>query len=440
MSLKGTKKVETNRYELEIVIGEEQFAEAVEKAYRQNVKKINVPGFRKGKAPKTFIEKMYGESVFYEDALNILYPDAVQEAIDESGLEFVDDKIDFDMVSIGKEGVDFKVVITVAPEVTLGQYKGIEVEKKAVSVTAKEVKEELERLAQRNSRMVSVEDRAAAMGDTTVIDFEGFVDGVAFEGGKGEGFSLELGSGQFIPGFEEQIVGHNTNDEFDVNVTFPTEYHAEDLAGKEAVFKVKVNEIKVRELPEIDDEFAKDVSEFDTLDELKKDIKAKSLESKKKAADEELENKIVDKIVEGMQAEIPEAMINNRVNQMIQDFAYRLQMQGMDIETYIKFTGANKDEFAATFRPNAEKQVKMRLALEAVVKAENLTASDDEVNAQIEKMAADYSIEVEQVKAAVPASEIAKDLAVNKAIDFVKKNAVIIDAKAKKEAAKKEDK
>ncbi len=440
MSLKGTKKVETNRYELEIVIGEEQFAEAVEKAYRQNVKKINVPGFRKGKAPKTFIEKMYGESVFYEDALNILYPDAVQEAIDESGLEFVDDKIDFDMVSIGKEGVDFKVVITVAPEVTLGQYKGIEVEKKAVSVTAKEVKEELERLAQRNSRMVSVEDRAAAMGDTTVIDFEGFVDGVAFEGGKGEGFSLELGSGQFIPGFEEQIVGHNTNDEFDVNVTFPTEYHAEDLAGKEAVFKVKVNEIKVRELPEIDDEFAKDVSEFDTLDELKKDIKAKSLESKKKAADEELENKIVDKIVEGMQAEIPEAMINNRVNQMIQDFAYRLQMQGMDIETYIKFTGANKDEFAATFRPNAEKQVKMRLALEAVVKAENLTASDDEVNAQIEKMAADYGIEVEQVKAAVPASEIAKDLAVNKAIDFVKKNAVIIDAKAKKEAAKKEDK
>lgn len=440
MGLKGTKKVETNRYELEIVIGEEQFAEAVEKAYRQNVKKINVPGFRKGKAPKTFIEKMYGESVFYEDALNILYPDAVQEAIDESGLEFVDDKIDFDMVSIGKEGVDFKVVITVAPEVTLGQYKGIEVEKKAVSVTAKEVKEELERLAQRNSRMVSVEDRAAAMGDTTVIDFEGFVDGVAFEGGKGEGFSLELGSGQFIPGFEEQIVGHNTNDEFDVNVTFPTEYHAEDLAGKEAVFKVKVNEIKVRELPEIDDEFAKDVSEFDTLDELKKDIKAKSLESKKKAADEELENKIVDKIVEGMQAEIPEAMINNRVNQMIQDFAYRLQMQGMDIETYIKFTGANKDEFAATFRPNAEKQVKMRLALEAVVKAENLTASDDEVNAQIEKMAADYGIEVEQVKAAVPASEIAKDLAVNKAIDFVKKNAVIIDAKAKKEAAKKEDK
>lgn len=440
MSLKGTKKVETNRYELEIVIGEEQFAEAVEKAYRQNVKKINVPGFRKGKAPKAFIEKMYGESVFYEDALNILYPDAVQEAIDESGLEFVDDKIDFDMVSIGKEGVDFKVVITVAPEVTLGQYKGIEVEKKAVSVTAKEVKEELERLAQRNSRMVSVEDRAAAMGDTTVIDFEGFVNEEAFEGGKGEGFSLELGSGQFIPGFEEQIVGHNVNDEFDVNVTFPTEYHAEDLAGKEAVFKVKVNEIKVRELPEIDDEFAKDVSEFDTLDELKKDIKAKALENKKKAAEEETENKIVDKIVEGMKADIPEAMITNRVNQMVQDFAYRLQMQGMDIETYIKFTGANKDEFTATFRPNAEKQVKMRLALEAIVKAENLTATDEEVEAQIEKMAADYGIEVSQVKAAVPAKEIAKDLAVNKAIDFVKSNAVIIDAKAKKEAAKKEDK
>lgn len=437
MSLKGTKKLEKNRYELEIVIGEEEFAKAVNKAYRENINKMNVPGFRKGKAPKAMIDKMYGESVFYEDALNILYPDAVGGAIEESGLEYVDDKMDFDMVSIGKEGAHFKVVITVAPEVKLGKYKGIEVEKKSVSVTAKEVQEEIDRLADRNSRMISVEDRAAVVGDTTVIDFEGSVDGVAFDGGKAEAFSLQLGSGQFIPGFEEQIVGHNTGDEFDVEVTFPEEYQADNLAGKPAVFKVKLNEIKVKELPDIDDEFAKDVSEFDTLDELKKDLKAKALERKKKTADEEVETAILNKIVDSIKADIPEAMIINRVNQMVQDFAYRLQMQGMDIDNYMKFTGSNKEEFTATFRPQAEKQVKMRLALEQVVKDENIVATEEEIIAQIEKMAKDYNVTVEQVKQSVPDNEIAKDLAVNKAIDFIKSNAIITDAKANKAAAKK---
>ncbi len=443
MSLKASKKVDTNRYELEITIDGEKFAEAINAAYRKNAKNISVPGFRKGKAPKAFIEKMYGESVFYEDALDILYPEAVEGAIKEAGLKFVDDKIDFDMVSIGKEGVEFKVTITVYPEVTLADYKGIEVEKNSVSVSAKEVNEELNRLAERNARMISVEDRAAQMEDTAVIDFEGFIDDKAFDGGKGEAYSLALGSGQFIPGFEEQIVGHNIGEEFDVNVTFPEEYQAEELAGKPAVFKVKLHEIKKRELPVIDDEFAKDVSEFDTIDELKKDIKAKALERKKKAAEEQTENAIVDKIVEGMTAEIPEAMINNRVKQMVQDFAYRLQMQGMDINTYIKYTGSDMAEFEKTFRPQAEKQVKMRLALEKIVELENIVPTEEEITAQIEKMANDYNISAEQVKAAVPSADIAADLAVNKAIDLVKASAVITEVKktaAKKTTTKKAEK
>ncbi len=437
MSLKEFKKVDTNRYELEIVIDAGTFAEANRQAYEKNVKDINIPGFRKGKAPMSIIQKMYGEGVFYEDALNILYPDAVEGAIKEAKLKFVDDKIDFDMVSIGAEGVDFKVTVTVEPEVELGEYKGIKAEKAATDVTDAEVDEEISRLADRNARMISVEDRAATMGDTAVIDFEGFVDGVAFEGGKGESFSLGLGSGSFIPGFEEQVVGHNVGEEFDITVTFPEDYQADDLAGKEAVFKIKLHEIKVRELPEIDDEFAKDVSEFDTLDELKADLKAKALERKQKAADEQVENEIVDKIVEGMKAEIPEAMINNRVKQMVQDFAYRLQMQGMNIETYIQYTGTDMAEFEKTFRPQAEKQVKMRLALEKIVELENIVPTEEEINAQIDKMAESYGITAEQVKNAVPAEEIAKDIAVNKAVDLVKEAAVITEAKAKKPAAKK---
>ncbi len=443
MSLKASKKVDTNRYELEISIDGGKFAEAINAAYRKNAKNISVPGFRKGKAPKNFIEKMYGESVFYEDALDILYPEAVEGAIKEAGLKFVDDKIDFDMISIGKEGVEFKVTITVYPEVALANYKGIEVEKASVSVSAKEVTEELNRLAERNARMISVEDRAAEMGDTAVIDFEGFIDDKAFDGGKGEAFSLALGSGQFIPGFEEQVAGHSIGEEFDVNVSFPEEYQAEELAGKPAVFKVKLHEIKKRELPAIDDEFAKDVSEFDTLDELKKDIKAKALDRKKKVAEEQTENAIVDKIVDGMTAEIPEAMITNRVKQMVQDFAYRLQMQGMDINTYIKYTGSDMAEFEKTFRPQAEKQVKMRLALEKIVELENIVPTEEEIEAQIEKMANDYNISVEQVKKAVPSSEIAADLAVNKAIDLVKASAVVTEAKktaAKKTTKKAEEK
>ncbi len=437
MSLKSSKKVDTNRYQLEITIDAGKFADANQKAYKQNVGKINVPGFRKGKAPFSIIKKTYGEGVFYEDALNILYPEAVEGAIKEADLKFVDDKIDFEMVSIGEDGVEFKVTITVYPEVTVGEYKGIEAEKTVASVTAKEVEEEVNRLAERNARMVEVTDRAAETGDTTVIDFEGFIDGVAFDGGKGESFALGLGSGQFIPGFEEQIVGHNIDEEFEVNVDFPADYQAEELAGKPAVFKVKIHEIKKRELPQIDDEFAKDVSEFDTLDELKKDLKKKALERKQKANDEAVENAIVDKIVDGMQAEIPEAMINNRVAQMTQDFDYRLQMQGMNLDTYLQYTGTSREEFEKTFRPQAEKQVKMRLALEKIVELENIVPTAEDVAAQIEEMAKNYGMTAEQIKNAVPETEIAKDLAVNKAIDFVKANAVITEVKEKKTTTKK---
>ncbi len=442
MSLKNAKKVETNRYELEIAIDGATFSAAVNEAIRKESKKITLPGFRKGKAPVSMVEKYYGSEAFFEEALNALYGPSIDEAAKAAGIEIVDDKIDFDMVSISKEdGVVFKVTLTVVPEIEIGEYKGLKTKKVAVKVAKAEVDEAVNAMAERNARVVAVEGRAAQKDDIAVIDYEGFVDGVAFEGGKGESFSLTLGSGQFIPGFEDQIVGKNAGEEFDVNVEFPAEYHAEDLAGKPAVFKVKLHEIKAKELPVIDDEFAKDVSEFDTLKELRADIKAKALERKKKVAEEETENALLDQVVETIKGEIPEAMYENRVKQSINDFDYRLQMQGMNLETYLKYTGATIEEFGKTFRPQAEKQVKMRLALEKIVKLENLSATDDEVNEYLEKMAKDYSVSVEQVKAAVPAEEIKKDIAVNKALDLIKTSAVVEEDEekpaAKKSASKK---
>lgn len=438
MSLKETKNVATNRQELTITIDGEKFREAIKEAYKKNVKKINVPGFRKGKAPLHIIETYYGAEVFFEDALNLLYNDVVEEAITESGLKVINDKMDFDMVSISKEdGVEFKVTVTTYPEITLGEYKGLKAEKVIAKVEDSEIDAQINAMADRNARMVAVEDRAAAMGDTVVIDFEGFKDGVAFDGGKAEGHTLELGSGQFIPGFEDQIVGHNIGDEFDIVVTFPEEYGAEDLAGKEATFKIKLHEIKLRELPEIDDEFAKDVSEFDTLDALKADLKTKALERKTKANEEEMENDLVQQIVDGIKGEIPEAMFENRLNQSVEEFAYRLQSQGLDLQTYLKYTNASIDDFKASFRPQAEAQVKFRLALEKIVEVENIVADEKDINEQYEKMAKNYGMEVDAVKAAVPAEEIAKDLAVGKAIDFVKENAVITEVEAKTEKAEK---
>ena len=441
MSLKETKKIDTNRYQLEITVDGEKFREAIKEAYKKNGKKINVPGFRKGKAPLHIIETYYGSEIFFEDALNLLYNDLVEDAIKDSGLKVINDKMDFDLVSISKEdGADFKVSLTTYPEIEIGEYKGLKAEKTAVKVDAAEVNAEVNAMAERNARMVSVEDRAAKKGDTVVIDFEGFTDGKAFEGGKAEGHSLVLGSGQFIPGFEDQIIGKNIGDEFDVNVTFPEEYGAKELAGKEAVFKVKLHEIKVKELPAVDDEFAKDVSEFDTLKELKADLKKKALDRKKKAADEAVENALVQQIVDSINGDIPEAMFENRLEQCVEDFAYRLQSQGLNLETYLKYTNSNIDEFKKSFRPQAESQVKFRLALEKIVELENITPDEKDVEAEYEKLAKDYGVEADKVKNAIPAEELKKDIAVNKAIDLVKESAVITEAEPKAEektAAKK---
>ncbi len=441
MSLKASKKVDTNRYELEIVIDGAKFGEAIKEVYKRNGKKMNVPGFRKGKAPLSIIEKFYGPEVFYEDALNLLYADELEAAAAEANLKIVDDKMNFDLVSISKEeGVDFKVTLTTYPEIEIGEYKGLKAERVIATVEDSEVEQSLNAMAERNSRMVPVTDRAAQLGDTAVIDFEGFVDDVAFEGGKGESHPLELGSGQFIPGFEEQIVGHNAEEEFDVNVTFPEEYQAKELAGKAAVFKVKLHEIKVKELPALDDEFAKDASEFDTLDELKADIKAKALDRKQKAAEEDVENQLIDIVVDSIKGDIPEALYENRVKQSMQEFDYRLQSQGMNLDLYMQYTGSSVEEFSKSFRPQAERQVKIRLALEKIVELEKIEPTAEEIAQQIEKMAKDYGVTAEQVKNAIPESEIAKDLAVNKAIDLVKESATVTDVKEKTEKAEKTEK
>ena len=435
--LKSSNKIETNKYELEISIDSAAFCDAINAVYKKEAKNIQIKGFRKGKAPLHMIEKLYGEGVFFDDALNMLYEGALLGAVEEAGLVLVDVE-KTDVTSCSKaEGAVMKVTVIVEPEVTLGEYKGLKVDRTAPVVTDEEVTAELERMAERNARTVTVEDRAAELKDMAVIDYEGFVDGVAFDGGKGESYTLTLGSGQFIPGFEEQIVGHNAGDEFDVVVTFPEEYHAADLAGKEATFKCKLHEIKAKELPVMDDEFAKDVSEFDTLDELKADINAKTLERKTKAADEEVENKLIEAVVAGMTAEIPEAMYENRSNEQVREFDYRLRSQGMDLATYLKYTGSSVEDLKASFRENSEKQVKMRLALEAIVKAEAIEASEEELAAEYEKLAGMYGMEADAVKAAIPEKDIKHDLAMNKAIDLVKASAEIKDVKAKKPAAKK---
>ncbi len=423
MSLKSVNQKETNRVELEIEVDAAAFEAAVEAAYRKNIDKLNIPGFRRGKAPRAFVEKMYGKEVFYEDAMNDIYPDALDAAIKESEYEYVEDKIDLDVVSVGAEGLVFKAVITVKPEVTLAAYKGLDITREEKEVTDADVEDEVKKLQDRNSRMVTVEGRAAEMGDTVDFDFDGYVDDVAFDGGKAEHYSLVLGSGQFIPGFEEQIVGKNAEEEFDVNVTFPEDYHAEELKGKAAVFKCKLHEIKAKELPVADDEFAKDCSEFDTLDELKADLKAKLVESRKNEADAAFENALMDKLVEGMTAEIPEAMFENEVTEQVNNFAYRMQAQGMDMKLYLQYTGMDEAALRQNFRPQAEQQVKGRLALEKIAALENLTASEEEIEAEYARMADMYKLDVERVKALVAADAVAKDMSLKKALDFLKENA-----------------
>ena len=371
---------------------------------------------------------MFGQEIFFNDAIDAILPQAYEDAVKEAGLVVVA-RPELDIPTCTREeGFTVKATLTTYPEVKLGQYKGLKVEKTVIPVSDELIEAELMNMQERNARLVSVSDRAAQLDDTANIDFEGFADGVAFEGGKGEGFDLLLGSGQFIPGFEEQIVGHNIGDEFDVEVTFPTEYHAEDLAGKPAVFKTKLNDLKVKELPEIDDEFAKDVSEFDTLEELKANIKEVKGEEADRAAELDMENKLVSQVVEGMEANIPEAMFETRVDDMVNDFANRLSQQGLSIELYLQYTQMDMESFRKTFREQAEEQVKIRLALEAVVKAEGITASDEEYEEELMKAATAYNFPLPELRKMIPVEEVKHDLAVQKAIDFIKTNAEITNA------------
>ena len=438
MALKSSNKVDTNVYEIEVTVAPEEFTQACKDAYLKRRKSIQLPGFRKGKATQGMIEKLYGEGFFYEDALEIVYPAVVTAAIEEAGLRTVDSPSELDVKTISKsEGVDMTMKVTVYPEVKLGQYKGLEAVQLPTEADDEDVANELTNMLDRNSRLVTVEDRAAEMGDTAEIDFEGFVDGVAFDGGKGENYPLELGSGSFIPGFEEQVAGHKTEEAFDVNVTFPEEYQAENLAGKDAVFKVKIHEIKTKEVPALDDEFAKDVSEFDTLDELKADLKKQLSEKKAEDARRDLENQLLEQAIDGMEAEIPEVMFTKRADEMINDYTYRLQAQGIDLQTYLQYMGQDMDAFRATFKDGAEKQVKASLVLEAIVAAEKLEATEDEINAEIDKLAQQYGMEAEQIKKAVPADQIAADVTTKKALDLIVDSAKLVEKKAEKKAAKK---
>jgi len=425
MELIRNEKVADNTVELEFKVSAEVFADAVTKAFKKANKDITVPGFRKGKAPRNVVEKMYGAEVFFNDAIDAILPDAYADAVEAAGIEPVArPEVDIKVCS-KEEGFVAVAKVVVKPEVKVNEYKGLKATRKSAVVEDAAVEAELNTLRERNGRLVEVEGRKAELNDTANIDFEGFVDEVAFEGGKGEGFDLLLGSGQFIPGFEEQIVGHEIGEEFDVNVTFPEEYHATDLAGKAAVFKTKLNSLKAKELPELDDEFAKDVSEFDTLDELKADIRKAMEERASQQAELEVENTLVDAVVASMEAIIPEEMTENRIDELVRDFEGRMAQQGLQLATYLQYTGMEMESFRKTFREQAEQQVKIRLALEKVAEMENLTASDEEVEAELAKIAEAYKMKLEQVKSFIPAVEIRKDLVINKAIDFVKENAEI---------------
>lgn len=436
MSLKSSNKVDTNRYQLEVAVDAAIFEKALDQAYHKENKKIAIPGFRKGKAPRAFVEKYYGEQVFYEDAINAVYPDALDAAVNEAKLELIEDKIDFDLVSAGKEGVVFKATITTKPEVEIDNYKGFTATKKPVKVTDEDIQAEIKKVQERNSRMVTVEDRAAQDGDIAVIDFDGSVDGVAFEGGKAENYSLTLGAGQFIPGFEEQVVGHKTGDEFDINVKFPADYQAADLADKDAVFKIKLHEIKMKELPEVDDDFVKDVSDFDSLDQYKEDIKAKLADAQEKRVKDDVENQLIDKLVENLKAEIPQAMYENKINEDIREFGYRLQSQGLNLDTYLKYTGMDKDSIRKQFQPQAERAVKVRLALEKIASLEEIHPTDEEIEEEFAKLAKSYEIDVEKVKTFIPKEELTKDISVEKAINLVRDSAVVTEAEETAETAK----
>lgn len=426
MKLNETQKVDTNLYELNITVDGEQYAKALDASFKKNAAKLNIPGFRKGKAPKSIVYKMVGESYFYEDAINSSYGEAYEEALKESGLEAVAYP-EVELKDVDGTHYTFVAKVTVKPEVTLGEYKGLKAERESDKVTDADVETELNAMADRNARMGEAPEGAKAeMGDTAVIDYEGFVGDVAFEGGKGEDHPLSLGSGQFIPGFEEGVVGHKVGESFDVNVTFPTEYHSEELAGKDATFKVTIKELKRKELPTLDDEFAKDVSEFDTLEELKKDLTEKMAAEKKDQADSKMENDLLEQAVKNMTVEIPTVMFENKAQDMVEEFGYRLQTQGMNMDMYMKYTGTTPEGTEPPqFMPQAEAQVRTTLLLEKIAEVENIEITEEDINGEYDRMVKDYGMELDKVKSIVPVEEIKRQLTIQKAAKVITDSAVV---------------
>ena len=432
MNLISCEKLEKSMVELQFSIDAETFKAAVNNAFKREGKKYAIPGFRKGKAPRHMIEKMYGSDIFHYDAVNDLFPEAYEAAVKEAKIDVVG-RPDPEVVSMSEaDGVVLKVKVAVKPEVELGEYAGLTVTKEAKNVNEADVDAEVKRMQDRNGRLLTREG-AAKNGDTVDIDFEGFVDGKAFEGGKAEHYSLVLGSGSFIPGFEDQVVGHSAGEEFDVNVKFPEEYGAAELAGKDATFKIKLHEVKYKELPALDDDFAKDVSEYDTLDELKDSIRNNIKTNLDKQAEQKVENDLMDQVIANMKADIPDAMVDSRIDELVQDFEYRISQQGLKLADYLKYMGMNIEQFRAQFKEQADKQVKMRLAMEAIVAKEGITASDEEFEEEVKRIADAYKMEADKVKSIVDAAAVKADLAINKAIDFVKEKANVVTAEPKEE-------
>ena len=432
MNLISCEKLEKSMVELQFSIDAETFKAAVNNAFKREGKKYAIPGFRKGKAPRHMIEKMYGSDIFHYDAVNDLFPEAYEAAVKEAKIDVVG-RPDPEVVSMSEaDGVVLKVKVAVKPEVELGEYAGLTVTKEAKNVNEADVDAEVKRMQDRNGRLLTREG-AAENGDTVDIDFEGFVDGKAFEGGKAEHYSLVLGSGSFIPGFEDQVVGHSAGEEFDVNVKFPEEYGAAELAGKDATFKIKLHEVKYKELPALDDDFAKDVSEYDTLDELKDSIRNNIKTNLDKQAEQKAENDLMDQVIANMKADIPDAMVDSRIDELVQDFEYRISQQGLKLADYLKYMGMNIEQFRAQFKEQADKQVKMRLAMEAIVAKEGITASDEEFEEEVKRIADAYKMEADKVKSIVDAAAVKADLAINKAIDFVKEKANVVTAEPKEE-------
>ena len=427
MKLLNIAEIGANQKELEIFVDHETFEAECAKAYKKNVGKFNVPGFRKGKAPRKTIESLYGKGVFYEDAINAILPTAYPDAVKEAGLDVVSNP-DIDIKAIDETGIVITAKVFVKPEITVSEYKGIAATRTAVEITDEAVDEEIERVRARNAREIEITDRAAAIDDEVVFDFDGYVDGKQFEGGKAEKYNLKLGSGQFIPGFEDQMVGKNIGENFDVVVTFPADYHAAELANKEATFKCLIHEIKVSELPELDDEFVKDVSEFDTVDEYKADVKAKLQADAEKAEDAKVDEQLMNVVCENIVGEIPEVMYENEAENCVRDYENRLHYQGMSLDMFMKYTGQTIETLKTQFRPQAEKQVKGRLALEYIAKVENLTASEEDINTEYQKIADAYNLEIEKVKASIDSAAIAADVVVGKAALFLRENAAISTA------------